>query len=276
MTLSDSDGKFSFSFSFSFESKIQHTIKKATKFLEGALDTLNEGKSTAITEVAEALYGNASAQTINIWKSMIEGAIFYAREFDASKNAKIIDDENIVARVNKVASIEYTKYIQTLARAKSLDLDVKEKKNKVSEINKNYKNLKNLKYMEFNKGAIKKHEARFGKNFPVTAVIHEFSHAVANTKDVIYVTAYKEKPNELSYHPLYLLARGEVPEEQQTTFYQASVQDYERLAQTNADTFAHATALLFYSTQKNRDKKELYRQFMNQKARNFRRPSVTH
>jgi len=66
-----------------------------------------------------------------------------------------------------------------------------------------------------------------------------------------------------------------VPEEMQSVVYKSTNKDYLHLAKTNADTFAHATSLLFYSTQKGSDKTAEYKNFLQQKARNFRRPSVS-
>ncbi|KLP61160.1 insecticidal toxin SepC/TccC, partial [Enterobacter genomosp. O] len=272
VTLKDEEGKWPVN-PFSFESKVQSAMKDAVRYMSTALDVLEKNNSDAIASIADSLYGNHSQETLNQWKRNLRQSIVYAQAFDASINLHVFDsqDSPSAAFVNTQEAREYSKYLLTVSRIQNSETDRRTKKIDLAEAEINYRDEKHTKYLHINKFNVKLEMANFGRDYLVTSLIHELSHASSNTNDYVYAAAYKERPNEVAYFTLNALVREEVPREQQLPAYRTSADTGEEMAKWNADTFAHATNLLFSSTHSGRHGQN-YRNFLEQKRRGFARP----
>ncbi|HFT8658995.1 TPA: RHS repeat-associated core domain-containing protein, partial [Enterobacter cloacae] len=272
VTLKDEEGKWPIN-PFSFEGKVQSAMKDAVRYMSTALDVLEKNNSDAIASIADSLYGNHSQETLNQWKRNLSQSIVYAQAFDASKNLHVFDnpDSSSAAFVDMQEASVYSKYLSAVSRIQNRETDRRTKKTDLAEAEINYHDEKHTKYLHINKFNVKLGMADLGRDYLITSLIHELSHASSNTNDYVYATKYKERPNEVAYVTLNALLRNEVPRERQLPAYRTSADTGEEMAKWNADTFAHATNLLFSSTHSG-SLGQNYRNFLEQKRRAFARP----
>ncbi|ADP11164.1 insecticidal toxin protein [Erwinia sp. Ejp617] len=275
VTLKDLEGKMPV-LPFTFESEVQRAVKGAIHYMKIALNILEANDSAAIAEISDSLYGNHRETTLNAWKEGLKLTISIASEFHVKRNLNINKEKEwaSVAHVESQELSSYRKYYQPVARIKNSDMSKSEMKRSISEVNINYQSERNEKYLNISKGLFRENVERFGKAHAPTMLIHEFSHAANNTGDYMYAVAFREKPNEISYSNLHALQEGTLSDNLKCDYMDYNT-DPKKAAMNNADTFAHASSLLYFSSKSSGAESKRYKEFLIQKERNFARPSTS-
>lgn len=253
ITLYDPDGLAPI-FPFTDMAKIEKTRVESIRIMEKTIKILDAGKSAAIAEIANYFFDDSSKETLDGWRADIHEVLSLSRDFVVKRNLSFtVDPDSGPASIEQIEKKSFDVYYHALKKSRRDSIGKpSELKKRLRELKKNYPEERNSKFLNINKISLNNEAARFGDTYYAHTFMHEMSHAALDTIDYKYAAAFKERPNEIKYSPLFDLPRS-------------NTATGKGKALNNADTFAHATGLLAFSASKNGKKLGMYKKFQSQK-----------